>query len=417
MSRLQPELDTRRIPGAPRTARLTVPLILSASASLLLLFFNCLSATAAEPARMIGHWPLAGDVRDHSGHNHHGVNHGADLNATNRQGVVKSAARFDGKGAYIEIPSAATLSTGTDDFTLSAWVEVDAETSDLPGSIASRFDLERRRGFSLGIATNTGVTTNQANFRQLEFGIDNGHDEPQWTDHGRPGEALLIFSLCTHDGSLYAGTCESGATQSGRVFRFVEGTTWVDCGAPDRCNSVSALAAFNGELYAGVSKYRLAGSALAESENPNLGGKVYRYGGNQKWVDCGQIPEAEAIGGLVVFRGKLYATSLYKPAGFYEYQGDKAWKACALPNGKRVEALMVWNDALYAGSYDQGHVFRYDGETWSDLGQVGDATTTQTYSFAAYQGGLYVGTWAGGKVFRYGGGTEWIDCGRLGQEL
>ena len=371
---------------------------------------------AEEPTRLVGHWLLTGDVLDRSGREQHGINKGVMFPRI-AGGGRRAAGVFNGQGAHVEIPLKPDTLGGTGDFSLAAWVEMTADTTDLPGSIASQFDESERRGFSLGFATNTGVTSSQANFRQIEFGIDNARDEPGWTDHGRPGNALLIFALCAHEGALFAGTCEAGATEAGRVWKLDARNEWIDLGAPDRCNSVSALATFEGELYAGVSKYRLAGSALAESENPNKGGRVYRYRGEQQWEDCGQLPDTEAIGGMVVYGGKLYASSLYKPAGFFRYEGGTNWTACPLPNGKRVEALAVWNGGLYASSYDQAHIFRFDGREWSDLGQVGPPENTQTYSFAVYRGELYVGTWATGRVFRYGGGTNWIDCGRLGQEL
>ncbi|MFM8221100.1 MAG: hypothetical protein ACKOJF_19490, partial [Planctomycetaceae bacterium] len=110
--------------------------------------------------------------------------------------------------------------------------------------------------------------------------------------------------MCSHAGDLYVGTCESGAEGVGHVFRWRDGQTWEDCGTPDRCNSVSALATYDGELYAGTSKYRLAGSSLPESENPHLGGKIYRYVGGQKWTLVGEMPDRQAVGGLVVFQNK-----------------------------------------------------------------------------------------------------------------
>jgi hypothetical protein len=194
---------------------------------------------------------------------------------------------------------------------------------------------------------------------------------------------------------------------------------WIDCGSPDPCNSVSALAVFGGELYAGVSKYRVAGSSLPESENANLGGKVYRYLGDGQWADYGQLKDVEAIGGLCVFRGNLYASSLYKPAGFFRYAGERKWEALDVPDGKRVEALGVYNGQIFASSYDGGHVYRYDGKAWTDCGQVGSADdkNTQTYSFAVHQGRLHVGTWPSGKVYRYENDEQWTDVGRLGQEL
>ena len=74
---------------------------------------------------------------------------------------------------------------------------------------------------------------------------------------------------------------------------------------------------------------------MKESENPNLGGKIFRYDGDGKWADCGQLPETESIGGFAVFRGKLHAGSLYKPAGFFRYEGDQKLTTLPVPNGKR----------------------------------------------------------------------------------
>ncbi len=146
-----------------------------------------------------------------------------------------------------------------------------------------------------------------------------------------------------------------------------------------------------------------------------LGGKVFRYAGGSKWDDCGQLPDTEAIGGLVEFRGRLYATSLYKPAGFFVYDGERTWKSLPTPGGKRTESLAVFNGNIFAGSYDGGHVYRFDGETWTDCGQLGE--NTQTYSFAIHEGRLFVGTWPSGRVYRFVKDNEWEDVGRLGEEL
>jgi hypothetical protein len=368
---------------------------------------------------LVAHWRLAGDCQDSSKHGNHAKNHGADFTAAGPNGRPNGAARFDGRTSWLEVPASPSLKLGTKDFTVAAWVQIsgDDELDDAYGDIVSQYDTATRRGFSLSITHNTGVTTNQSNTRNVHFGIDDGQLEAEWTDHGRPGNAVLIFSLAVHDGQLYAGTCEAGRDQTGHVYRFDGDKNWTDCGSPDRCNSVSSLALFGGQLYAGVAKYRLGGSALAESENPNLGGKVYRFAGGQRWEDCGQLPDVEAIGGLVVFQGKLYASSLYKPAGVFRYEGGREWTSLATPGGKRVEAMCVFNGQLFASSYDEGHVYRYDGTTWTDCGQVGPAENTQTYSFAVHEGRLYVGTWRTGRVFRYRGDNDWEDTGRLGEEL
>ncbi len=385
----------------------------------LVLLIEGAGSSAVRADEPVGLWRLAGDVRDSSKSARHATNHDVDIAASGRNGKARSAARFDGRKSWLEIPKGQSPRFGTGDFSLAAWVHVsgDDELDDAYGDIISQYDPATRRGFSLSIAHRAGVTSNQSNARNVHFGIDNGRLDAAWTDHGRVGNAVLIFSLAVHDGKLYAGTCEPGREQVGRVYRFDGGTEWIDCGSPDRCNAVSSLAEFGGQLYAGVSKYRLAGSALAESENPYRGGKVYRYAGGRTWDDCGQLPDSEAIGGLVVFRGKLYASSLYKPAGFFRYEGGREWTSLPTPGGKRVEAMCAFDGQLFASSYDEAHVYRYDGKSWIDCGRVGPAENTQTYSFAIYQGRLHVGTWRTGRVYRYRGDNDWLDTGRLGDEL
>jgi gamma-glutamylcyclotransferase (GGCT)/AIG2-like uncharacterized protein YtfP len=369
---------------------------------------------------LIGHWPLIKDGKDVSGQGH-------DARATDivwRQSTASdkadAGAEFDGRGSYLEV---APPMIGRKDFSVATWVWSDGSTDDLPGDILSQYDPRTRRGFLVTLKTNTGVTFNQANYRQLQFGIDSDQIT-DWRDCGQPGQkSLLAFGLITHGGHLFAGTCEPGTGDSGRVWRYSHGTTWIDCGSPSPANSVTAMASFNGELYVGTGKYRVAGSALAESENTHLGGQIFRYAGGTNWVECAQLTipgqpnRIEAVSGLITFQGRQYAGSLYKPAGFFLNAGPE-WKEIGVPDGKRVEALAVYNGHLYASSYDCGHVYRFDGKTWTDLGQLGDvAENTQTYSFAVYQGRLYAGTWRSGRVYRYEEGTKWTDVGRLGEEL
>lgn len=322
-----------------------------------------------------------------------------------------------------EIPSEQAPKLGKGDFSISTWMKCDADDR-LPGDLVSQYDPKKRRGFHLTLKSNPGVTTSQANWRHLQFGIDDDRAS-EWIDCGRPGNALLAFALAVHEGSLYASTCEPGKNETGKVYRFAGPGHWIPCGAPDGSNTVTTLAVYDGALYAGTGKYRLAGSALPESENLTLGGRVFRYGGGTRWIDCGQLPDTEAVGGLVVFRGKLYASSLYRPAGFFRYEGEKRWTRLPVPNSldaatgqtvaKRVVSLTVHEGFVYAGSYDGGRVYRFDGEKWTDCGQLGD--NTQTYSFARHEGALHVGTWRSGRVYRFEDVNRWTDVGRLGDEL
>ena len=377
-------------------------------------------ACAAEPDLthgIIGRWPLTHDAKDASGNKWDGVAKGVDWERA-RPSDATGSARFDGRTASIEMPVHPLWNPGRGDFTISAWINCADSTDDNLGDIASQYDASRRRGFHLGLKTNTGVTFNQSNVRQLQFGIDNDQP-PEWRDCGKPGaNSLLAFALAVHHGKLFAGTCEPELGDSGHVYQYSHNQIWIDCGSPSPCNAVTAMASFQGRLYVGTGKYRVAGSSLSESQNPHLGGKVFRYEEGSRWTDCGQLPNAEAVSGMVVYRGRLYAGSLYKPAGFFCYDGNGNWNDIGVPDGKRVEALAIFNGHLYASSYDAGNVYRFDGETWSDLGPLGDPTVnTQTYSFATFQGELYAGTWRSGKVYRLDAANQWIDTGRLGEEL
>lgn len=366
---------------------------------------------APPDAGLIGHWPLAGDAGDASGHHLDGEPRSIEYAATPVD-QAGPAALFDGRTSGIKVEDDPALRLGTAAFTAAMWVHTDESLDDDPGDLLSRFDPVSRRGFTLTLRNNC-ITSSQANVRQLQFGIDGG-SEPQWDDLGRPGNALLVFSLCVHDGVLYCGTCEPGSDEAGHVYRYEGEQSWTDLGAPDESNAVIAMAAYRGDLYVGTGKYRLGGSALQESENPNFGGGVYRLAG-EKWQLAGRLPEVEAVASLAVFKGGLYASSLYKPAGFFRYEADGDWSTLPTPAGKRVESLAVHDGLLWGTGYDEGHVYAFDGEDWQDYGAVGD--NTQTYSFAMYDGRLHVGTWPSGRVFALESAGEWEDVGRLGEEL
>lgn len=334
------------------------------------------------------------------------------------------AARWLSVTEPYEIPAQEVPALDGGDFSFAAWVKISDEFDRPTGDLLSRYDPQARRGYHLTLKTSPGVTSSQPNNRHLQFGIDDNR-ETVWRDCGRPGNALFAFSMAVHEGALYAGTCEPGQDDSGRVYRYAGDNLWVDCGAPDQSNAVTSMAVFQGKLYAGTGKYRVAGSSLPESENQTLGGKVFRYEGGTRWTHCGQLPQTEAVGGMVVFRGRLYASSLYRPAGFFRYEGEKQWSMLPVPQmvnpstqekgPRRVVPLTIHRGHIYAGSYDGGHVYRFDGDGWTNCGQLGD--NTQTYSFAEYFGRLYVGTWPSGRVYRFDGVEKWTDTGRLGEEL
>lgn len=386
-----------------------------AKCSTLLMFGAALAiatdiSRAAEP-ELIGRWALAGDANDSSRQAHASQARDVSFEAKGRDGS-STVAIFNGRSSAIAVPNG--LKLGTDDFTISLWLHTDETLDDDIGDLVTLYDAKTRTGFNLSLRSNTGVTTCQPNQRQLQFGIDAG-SEPAWTDEGRPGNAIIAFALAVHNGALYAGTAANGSTDAGSVYLYNGPGQWKHLSNPDSSNAVTSLAVYMGQLFAGSSKYRFAGSALEESQNTNLGGGVFQSSGGQRWREVGRLPEAEAIGGLVVYKGALYASSLYRPAGFYRWEKDGSWKPLPVPDGKRVEAMTVFNGHLWASSYDDGRVFRFDGETWKDFGRLGE--NTQTYSFVVHRGQLCVGTWPSGRVYALGPDDTWEDRGRLGNEL
>src|SRR5262245_47849239 len=117
------------------------------SISVLLVSLASPRAHAAERG-LIGHWRLAGDVKDSSGQNNHGKNHGADLTATGPDGKPNAAALFNGKTAFIEIAPSKSLSLGKGDFTFTVWAHTDERLDDVLGDLVGKYDPIARRGIN-----------------------------------------------------------------------------------------------------------------------------------------------------------------------------------------------------------------------------------------------------------------------------
>ncbi len=386
------------------TTRSSTLIFIAMTLASMLLSGICL---AAPEKGLKGHWRLESDCRDYSGNDNHGINHGVEFSD-------KAVARFNGIDSYIEVPNSTSLDMGTKQFTIAAWIHTDSKLDDVLGDIISKYDPTCRTGVTLTIQDNAAATSSQANCRNLAFGIDAARIDCEWTRCGRPGNAQNVCAMTVYDGSLYAGTLEPGLNEAGHVFRYAGDKKWIDCGRPDRCNAVFSLAVYNGKLYAGVARRDPTHDGQEPSPNTNPGGKIYRYEGGKIWVDCGRLGNADSVYCMTVFRGKLYATTMYWPSkGLYRYDGGNKWTFCGHP-GQRVEPLAVYNGGLYAASFDGGEFFRYDGKKWTTLKPIPE--TTQTYSIGIYQGRMYVGTWPNGTVFRYEDSGDWTNCGRLGKE-
>ena len=184
-----------------------------------------LSAAAAEPkataasARLaeglVGHWKLRGDCRDHSGRGNDGVNHGVEL----------KDGRFDGRGAWIEVPPSDSLRLGTGDFTVAAWIHTDAIVDDTIGDVISLFDSRRRRGVTLNVKASSGGYQSSGDDRHAYFGIDDA-DDGAWEDCGRPNPTsnYIANSLTVFRGHLYAANIDArDEADWGHVYRYAGG--------------------------------------------------------------------------------------------------------------------------------------------------------------------------------------------------
>ena len=221
--------------------------------------FSSVSIFGQSPT-LLAHWKLGGDARDSSPNQRHLTAHGVTWSQADRSGITRTVASFDGRDDFLELPAADSQALGRDDFTMSLWIHTDALLDDVIGDLANQYDPAIRRGWNLSVQNLAGVTTSQSNYRHIHFGIDQARLDSSWTDHGRVGQGMFVFALCVHDGRLYSSTCEPGTDQRGKVYRWDGDNRWLDLGSPDACNSISSLASFDGSLYAGSSKYRLAGS-------------------------------------------------------------------------------------------------------------------------------------------------------------
>jgi hypothetical protein len=368
----------------------------------------------AQEKGLIHHWPLANNAKDIAG-----VSHGqavdVDFDFAGPTGKSKTAARFDGRKSIIEVANGNSLKFGEEDFTLAVWVHTEQNLDDAIGDILSKFDAQERRGFNWCIKNGAGTVGSQSNFRNVQFGIDAG-SEPKWTDCGRPGTNVFPMALATHDGKLFVGVCEPGKNDAGRVYQYGGGKDWIDCGSPDGSNAVTNLISHGGKLYAGTGNYRLRGSLLPESENTQPGGRVFCYEGDDKWTDCGRVGDVAALGGLVTYKGELYATPMYGPGALFRYAGDQQWLECPLPSpNRRIASPAVFNGDLYCVTFDGCDIYRFDGKSWS--GPFMLESRGQTYGFDVHAGKLFASTWPNGKVYHSADGENWKDAGRSGEEL
>lgn len=373
---------------------------------------------------LVGHWKLNGDCRDHSGHGHDGTNHGVDL----RTG------RFDGRAAFIEIPSSKSLQLGGGDFTFSVWVNTDPLVDDTLGDILSWYDPRSRRGVTLNLKSSSGGYQSSGDDRHVYFGIDNGR-LGEWQDCGRPSPTsnYVSNSLTVFDGHLYAAIVDAHEPADWcHVFRYAGGKEWVDCGrvGTRKTTGVMGLIVHQGHLYAATSTYDWT-RVFSGSYEP---ARVYRYEGGTRWADCGQPSDMLRINCMATFGGKLYVGGdrglpppgerqwTGRPYRVYVWEGGTEWSVAGEfpaepPRNGYPHAMAVHDGRLYVG---YPNVWAFDGASWkfagTPIGQtpLDQKPFLQVHSLEVFRGKLLAGMWPEARVVEYAGGERWVDRGRLG---
>jgi hypothetical protein len=379
--------------------------------------FLILGSSAAQDVEVIdglvGHWPLAGDSRDHSGNGNHGTNRGVDL----------ASGEFNGEDAFIEIPASDSLRLGTGDFSFAVWVFTEEQLDDAVGDILELYDPARRRGITLAINSSASGYLSQGGDRHVYFGIDNAK-LGEWQDCGRPSatSAYVNNSMVVFKGHLYAAVSE-GATEAdwAHVYRYeggADGKQWTDIGrvGNGRTTGVMPLIVHNGELYAVTTTY----DWTRVREGDFDAGRAYRYGGGTTWEDIGAPnPENRTLNTASSFQGKLYVGGGPNVWGVSVLDSDGHWKESKRfdksgPQKVFPHTMSRYNGRLYCG---WPSVWAFDGREWVHAGvPVEPEEILQTHSLAIYRGKLIAGTWPLAKVSEYQGGQAWREFGRVGED-
>jgi hypothetical protein len=383
-----------------------------------------LADEAARQRGLIGWWKLDGDCRDYSGHDNHARNHG----------VILKTGRFDGRGAYVEVPHHESLALGKSDFTISAWVSTEKHLTDVLGDVVSKYDPVRRKGFTLNLNSSSGGYQSSGDDRHVHFGIDNGK-LGDWQDCGRPSQTsnYVSNSLTVFHGKLYAAITDARDEKDWcHVFRYDGGQKWTDCGrvGKGKTTGVMSLIVHQGALYAATTTYDWT-RVFSGNYDPV---RVYRFEGGTRWTDCGQPGECLRINCMASYRGKLYAGGdrgmlrpgerqwKGRPYKVYVYDGDSKWKVAGefpaeRPRNCYPHAMAVHDGKLFVG---YPNVYSYDGKRWKFVGTPIGRTPKkllpllQVHCLEVFRGRLLAGMWPEARAVAYQGGEDWEDRGRLG---
>lgn len=368
--------------------------------------------------KLVANWKLHGGVNDSTGSAHgkaHNVQYVAGID-----GESDGAALFNGIDSGIEVINPGTCLTGTNEFSISMWVNTNEKFTGVYGDILQKYDTQSRRGLNLWISGSSSAYCSPGNSRNVHFGIDDSI-AMSWTDCGKPCETnTLISTLATYQGELYAGIADAlDSKDACHVYKYKGSGKWEDCGrlGNDMLSlTIRSMIVHDGKLYGGTGVWDWT------KANEGIGGPchVYCYEGGTTWRDCGQMGSGNTVNALASYNGKLYMGD--NNGECFCYDGDDNWIYCGGvlrldPESlyqDRIDSMMVHQGKLYCGNAGgNGFFYRYEGGTvWTCLSR-NPYHTAQMHSMQTFGGNLYLGTWPTGKVLRYDG--NWIcETGQVG---
>lgn len=365
---------------------------------------------ASSEATLLAHWKLQGDCRDYSGNGLDGVSHAVDF-------TQRGHASFNGIDSYIEVPDSRLLHLDNHDFTISAWIKCD-DGPRMVGDIINKYDPDKRAGINFHVLTSASGYSSISDSRNVLFGIDNGK-EGNWIDCGRPSATNSIIStLIVYKGNLYAGIGDAiNPEDACRIFKYEGGSRWSDCGRISddlKTPSVMASLIHHNKLYIGTGKW--------DYSNQQSGGRagVYQYLGNNRWKELGFV-KGKRVMSIASYNDKIYIVDNLAATYTFDDRTGK-WSQVVdqspsqyiseVGSSLKFRSTYVFRDKLYGGAGDT--IKRFEENAWKTVGSFNPENINQVHTFDTYAGKLYAGTWPDGLILRYDGDNNWASCGWVG---
>lgn len=224
----------------------------------------------------------------------------------------------------------------------------------------------------------------------LKYDLVNGG----WVVAGVAPEALRELAYVGSD--IYV-------TSATRLYKFSGGTFTevgrvTDTGSPGT-TFIFTIAAIGTKIYVGgafdyVTTDSLVITGIAEYDTVG-----------DSWADIGG---SGTYGALVMV---VEGSNLYVGAANQVYKWNGSWSTVGAAFSLSVLSLAVYGTGLLAGVADTGHLFEWNGSSWS---LFGGGVNGNVYSIGVYLTDVYIGgafTDAGSKVSRYSGGQWWDLAG------